>query len=84
MLLIDSANQQSGFFERSKPQYILEAAANFVNIKLAPYNAVGNGAADDTVALNAAFHAVAGSANILWIPAVVYLVREDVSFCLAR
>jgi hypothetical protein len=77
-LLTSASNQQSGFFQRSKPQYETIAAANFVNVKLAPYNAVGNGVNDDTSALNSAFAAVAGTANILWIPAGVYLVSNTV------
>lgn len=78
MLLKSPTNQQSGFFERSKPQYETVPLANFINVKLAPYNAVGNGVSDDTSAFNRALAAVAGTANILWIPAGVYLVTDTV------
>ncbi|KAH8895965.1 pectin lyase-like protein [Thozetella sp. PMI_491] len=43
-LLKDSGSQTSGFFERSKPQYETRPSSDFVNVKLAPYNAQGNGA----------------------------------------
>lgn len=76
-LLKNPSNQQSGFFERSKPQYETVAAGNFMNVKTV-YGAVGNGVADDTAALIKAFAAVAGTANILWIPAGVYLVTNTV------
>ncbi|KAL2060471.1 hypothetical protein VTL71DRAFT_9502 [Oculimacula yallundae] len=78
MLLKDSANQQSGLFERSKPQYELIPASDFVNIKLSPYSAIGDGVHDDTAALNAALLAVSASNKILWIPAGVYLVSDTV------
>lgn len=76
-LLISSSNQQSGYFERSKPQYQGVSSANFINVKTV-YGAVGNGVADDTGALNKAFAGVAGTANILWIPAGVYVVTSTV------
>ncbi|KAH9223997.1 pectate lyase superfamily protein-domain-containing protein [Leptodontidium sp. 2 PMI_412] len=77
-LLKVSGDQNSGFFERSKPQYELVAASNFVNVKLAPYNAIGDGVHDDKDALNSALRAVAGTAKILWIPAGVYLTSDTI------
>ncbi|KAK0648213.1 hypothetical protein B0T16DRAFT_444342 [Cercophora newfieldiana] len=77
-LLKSPGNQLSGCFERSKPQYETVPASNFINTKSAPYNAAGNGAADDTVVLNSALAASASSGKILWIPAGVYLVTDTV------
>lgn len=76
-LLRDAANQASGFFDRSKPQYEARPASDFVNLKLA-HGAAGNGVADDTAALNAALAATAAQGKILWIPAGVYLVTDTV------
>lgn len=76
-LLKNAGSQTSGFFERSKPQYESLPASSFVNLKTA-FGAVGNGAADDTAALNSAFASVATSGKILWIPAGVYIVTNTV------
>ena len=77
-LLKVSGDQSSGFFERPKPQYELVPASNFVNVKLAPYNAIGDGVHDDKDALNSALRAVVGTEKILWIPAGVYLISDTV------
>lgn len=67
------------FFERSKPQYEALPASQFVNIKLAPYNAVGDGKWDDTSVLNRALQDTASAGQILWIPAGIYLVRDTIT-----
>ncbi|KAG7117994.1 Glucan 1 like protein [Verticillium longisporum] len=77
-LLKNPSSQTSGFFERSKPQYESRPASDFVNIKLAPYNARGDGKTDDTAALNAALSATASAGKILWLPAGVYIVTDTV------
>ena len=63
-LLKVSGDQSSGFFERPKPQYELVPASNFVNVKLAPYNAIGDGVHDDKDALNSALRAVVKVGNV--------------------
>lgn len=77
-LLKSAGNQQSGFFERSKPQYEALPASSFLNVKLAPYNAVGDGTHDDTAALKSALLTSASGGKIVWIPAGVYLVTDTV------
>lgn len=67
------------FFERSKPQYEALPAGQFVNIKLAPYNAVGDGKWDDTSVLNRALQDTASAGQILWVPAGIYLVRDTIT-----
>ncbi|KAF3940924.1 hypothetical protein ABW19_dt0203523 [Dactylella cylindrospora] len=76
-LLKQSGNQGSGYFERSKPQYESVPASSFINAKSA-FGAVGNGAADDTAALNNALSSAASTGKILWIPAGVYVVTNTV------
>lgn len=76
-LLKNPASETSGFFERSKPQYETLPASAFVNLKTG-FGAAGNGVADDTSALNAAFASVASTGKILWIPAGVYIVTNTV------
>jgi glucan 1,3-beta-glucosidase len=68
-----------GYFARSKPQYESLPASSFINAKLAPYNAAGNGATDDTAALQAAVNAAASSGRVLWIPAGVYLITNTLT-----
>ena len=45
-----------------------------LNVKASPYHARGDGAADDTVALQMAIQAVAGTGGTVLVPAGVYLV----------
>jgi hypothetical protein len=80
LLLRSSGSQLSGFYEHPKPQYPETDASMFVNIKLSPYNAAGNGVADDTATLNKALAETASSGKILWIPAGVYLVSDTITF----
>lgn len=77
-LLKSPGSQTSGFFERSKPQYEGRPAGDFVNVKLAPYSAKGDGKSDDTASLNAALSATAAAGKILWIPAGVYIVTDTI------
>lgn len=48
-----------------------------INAKLSPYNAVGNGIADDTAALQAAANAALG--GLLILPAGTYLISSAIS-----
>jgi parallel beta-helix repeat protein len=50
------------------------SAKTVVNVKAAPYHARGNGTGDDTVALQMAIQAVAGTGGTVLVPAGVYLV----------
>lgn len=50
------------------------ASKPVVNVKAAPYHARGNGINDDTVALQMAIQAVAGTGGTVLVPAGVYLV----------
>lgn len=76
--LLQGGTSSQGFFGRSKPQYESLAASSFLNVKLAPYNAKGDGSTDDTVALNSALSAAAAAVKIAWIPAGVYLVTDTI------
>jgi len=46
-----------------------------VNVKNAPYNAAGNGIADDTAAIQAAVKAVAGTGGTVLVPAGTYMIN---------
>lgn len=77
--LLQGGSTFQGFLGRSKPQYETLAASQFVNVKLAPYNAKGDGSTDDTAALNSALTAAAAAGKVVWIPAGVYLVTDTVT-----
>lgn len=68
----------SGIFARSKPQYAELGAGDFVNVK-STYGAKGDGASDDTAALNQAFQASATSGQVAWLPYGVYVVADTVT-----
>lgn len=63
---------------RSKPQYETLPASSFINIKLAPFSAAGDGTTDDTAVLNAALASAQSQGKILWIPAGVYRVTDTI------
>ncbi|KAK6519258.1 hypothetical protein TWF281_003094 [Arthrobotrys megalospora] len=62
-----------GIFERVKPQYVLNNAGSFANVK--NYGAYGDGVHDDTAALQRAFNLNCGIDKI-FIPAGTYLITK--------
>jgi hypothetical protein len=51
---------------------------NTINVKDPPFNAVGNGSADDTVALNAAFTSVKNQHALVLIPNGTYKITDTI------
>lgn len=59
------------------------ADAGVINVRAAPYNAAGNGLADDTAAINAALNAARVSnttGKIVYLPAGIYRVTDTLAF----
>ncbi|CAO3667062.1 unnamed protein product [Umbelopsis vinacea] len=65
-----------GFFERPRPQYEQYAVGDFYNVKSA--GAKGDGATDDTTALQTAINNYAGC-KIIFIPAGDYVVTSTIT-----
>jgi hypothetical protein len=58
----------------------LDIRALFVNVKAAPYNAVGDGLADDTAAIQAAIDAVeAAGGGVVFFPAGTYIITASLT-----
>ncbi|KAH8645953.1 beta-1,3-glucanase, partial [Tricladium varicosporioides] len=64
-----------GYFEKSRPQYENIPVSGFLNIKTV--GAQGDGATDDTVAINAALASEAGK-RIIYFPAGSYIVTDTI------
>lgn len=71
-VLLDGAGN---FFTRSKPQYGNVPASKFISVKR--FGAKGDGIADDTAALQAAFNA-AKTDEVVFIPHGAYLISNTV------
>ncbi|SDW81342.1 carbohydrate-binding protein [Paenibacillus sp. CF384] len=53
--------------------------ANYISVKSAPYNAVGNGIADDTAAIQSAVNAAASSGKNVWFPPGTYNQSDKIA-----
>jgi glucan 1,3-beta-glucosidase len=72
-VLLDGSGK---FFARSKPQYRDVPASKFISVKT--HGAVGDGVADDTRALQAAFDAAAAD-EVVFFPHGAYLIHDTVN-----
>ncbi len=60
------------------PQNDAQVKLGYLNAKLPPYNAVGNGVADDTAALQSAAIAARDNHLVVFLPAGTYLVSDTI------
>jgi glucan 1,3-beta-glucosidase len=72
-VLLDNAGN---IFTRSKPQYQNVPASKFISVKR--FGAVGDGKADDTAALQAAFNAAAVD-EVVFVPHGAYLITNTIN-----
>jgi hypothetical protein len=56
----------------------LTIPANYISVKSAPYNAVGNGIANDTAAIQSAVNAAAAQGKGVWFPAGTYNQNDKI------
>ncbi len=58
----------------------LTSAKSIINVKDAPYNAVGNGSTDDTVAVQSAINDAIGKKMIVYLPAGTYRITDTLKW----
>lgn len=56
---------------------VMRGTTDWINVKAAPYNAVGDGVTDDTAALTAALAAVPANGGTVYLPAGDYLITSQ-------
>jgi hypothetical protein len=57
---------------------LVKPASNWLGVKDAPYNAVGNGLSDDTSALQNCINDAIGQGKSVWVPAGQYKLTADI------
>ncbi|REE87477.1 pectate lyase-like protein [Paenibacillus taihuensis] len=57
----------------------LTMPANYISVKSAPYNAAGNGVADDTTAIQNAVNAAASQGKNVWFPPGIYNQSDKIT-----
>jgi polygalacturonase len=62
------------------PQIVFPLDSGVINVKAAPYGAVGDGVHDDSVAIQAAIDANPSKRAIIYFPHGTYLVTKSISF----
>ncbi|CAN8097707.1 unnamed protein product [Discula destructiva] len=67
----------SNYYTRSKPQYEALSASDFVSVRSA--GAVGNGATDDTAAIQAAINSATSAGKVVFIDHGLYLLTSTIS-----
>ncbi|MGW0920076.1 glycosyl hydrolase family 28-related protein [Streptomyces sp. NPDC002755] len=78
----NQAGQPGGWLQLDEdggiPSGMLRSSVDWVIATTAPYSATGDGATDDTAALQAAVEAAAAARTTLYIPAGTYMVSEPI------
>lgn len=72
--LVSSGNK---YYTRSKPQYQSLTSANFVSVRSS--GAVGNGATDDTAAIQSAINSAVAAGKVVYIDYGLYLITKTIS-----
>lgn len=71
--LVDGSN----YYTRSKPQYTTLSASDFVSVRSS--GAVGNGATDDTAAIQSAINTAVAAGKVVFIDYGLYLISSTIS-----
>lgn len=58
---------------------IYDTGGACINVKALPYNAIGDGVADDSVPINAAIAALPSAGGIIFIPQGTYLLKSSIA-----
>jgi len=70
--------------KRTTPRAIAALGTSWINVRSAPYNAVGDGVADDATAINAALTAAAGAdasgaaGGVVYVPKGTYKINSQI------